>query len=302
MGNLFCSSRDTTCENVISLYFRCNEGSVTHFYHFFFGVLIPLIEYHVSTNQVKSYKICTDMGPMKRILCELPLNIIEISGPRCDTRFRAHDDKSLYSRIKLKDDEMLLPSYDIFNVFLYDDHAIPRLSDRTRLMVLQYIQDNTPCYIQSIPTKPIILIERTVEPYYSEVKTKLPQVYSTSGSERRVIANHADLVQSLASKYGDAFMNLSLERCSIYYQAHMFRGAKVIIAQHGAALSNIFFLETTANVIEISPPWSKSLYHFRNLSHFCGVDYDVVDQSSDKSVVNIDLILSKVDAITRTWA
>lgn len=287
---------------IISVYFLCNEGSVTHYYHFLLGALVPLIEYHISTSQVKTYRICTDIGPMKRVLCELPLNIIDIAGPVIEkNNLRAHDDQSLYSGLVLKDGEVRLPAYDIFNSCFYMDDSYPRLSRKTRSSVTEYIVTNIPFYIRSIPTKSILLIERTVELDYLDVSNSLSKVYMTSGSERRLITNHADLVNTLALKYGDDFINLSLERCSLYYQAHMFNNARIVIAQHDAALTNIFFMRPSTNVIEISPPWSKSFHHFRNLSHFCNLNYDVINQHSDESEVDIDLIVHKIDEITRTW-
>lgn len=47
----------------------------------------------------------------------------------------------------------------------------------------------------------------------------------------RRIDNHQELADALKSKYGDDFINISLERTSIFYQYHMFRSAKVVIAQ-----------------------------------------------------------------------
>ena len=290
-------------KKISSVYFISNEGSVTHYYHFLFGALVPLLEYHLSANLTKSYNICTDIGPMKSLLCELPINLVSISGPSSSNinDLRAHDDKSLYSSLVLKENDILLPAYDIFNNFFYNDDTFPRLSKNSRLKIVNYIKDNIPCYIQSIPTKSIILIERSIEPYYHHVNNNLSHIYSTSGSERRAITNHQELLQELTNRYGNDVVNLCLERCSIYYQMHMFSSAKLVIAQHGAALSNIFFMTKSSHVIEISPPWSKTFYHFRNLCHFCEVEYDVIDQSSDKSDVDIDLLLRKVDSIANAW-
>jgi len=115
-------------------------------------------------------------------------------------------------------------------------------------------------------------------------------------------------------------MNVSLERTSIYYQYHLFRSAKVVIAQHGGALCNIFFMQSSlssgnndrssssrsskfstnersgdnvAKVIEIMPisieGYKRSRY--KNLANFCQVQYIHIDQSSEIAEVDIDVIV-----------
>ena len=63
---------------VLRVIFQGNEGystSVTHYYHFLFGAFIPLLELHtalISNKREKeeliSYIICTDVGPMKSMV------------------------------------------------------------------------------------------------------------------------------------------------------------------------------------------------------------------------------------------
>ena len=40
--------------------FNCREGSVSHYYHFLYGALIPLIEFHVN-NPDKRLLITTNL-------------------------------------------------------------------------------------------------------------------------------------------------------------------------------------------------------------------------------------------------
>ena len=96
-----------------------------------------------------------------------------------------------------------------------------------------------------------------------------------SGAMLRSVENHGDLVQAMRNEFVTKFDNLVLERASIYYQYHIFNNAKIIIAQHGAALSNMFFMKPTnennsCTVIEISPPSPNVLPQFREgaKSHF----------------------------------
>ena len=284
---------------VISVIFQGHEGfsnSVTHYYHFLFGAMIPLIEYHVRNKGIAGYKIKTDVGPMKHILCELPLNIVEIVGP----------DATL-TRVDATKADVALPAYDIFVDDIYGDQSIPTLSKDTISTVCRFMDDNMPTYIRAyIPTFDIILIERTnSESYYRNLETEVRNV--PSGSMLRSIRNHTAIAEALAGEFQNRFCNLKLERSSIFYQYHIFSHAKIVIAQHGAALSNIIFMKPSPNaaVIEIRPPATTVLPHFRararthfiNLAKHVGLIYIEVNQADDHADVNIDDILGHVRAL-----
>jgi len=65
---------------------------------------------------------------------------------------------------------------------------------------------------------------------------------------------------------------------SIINQFNYFYHAKLIIAQHGAGLSNIFFTQYDCNLLEITPKWNINNYWFKNLSEFCEIKYYNIDQ------------------------
>src|SRR5690606_31522957 len=106
-------------------------------------------------------------------------------------------------------------------------------------------------------------------------------VYTTSGSDRRYITNHVELASALSEQLEGRFASIVLERTSIYYQYYIFKHAKVVLAQHGAALANIFFMQQSAYVIEFSPPWSRTSHYFKNLAEFCKVRYLQLMQEAD---------------------
>lgn len=175
---------------IVPIYFLCNEGSVTHFYHFMLGALVPLIEYHLTTKR-DSFRIKTDIGPMKSILCEMPFNIVEICGPSnepisASAHYKAHDDKSAYSGLTLEPGEVRLPAYDSFDQFIYDDAYAPKFTHRCRANILAFFQAHTPSYISSIRPIKILLIDRKVDTYYQQVKHhNRTEIYGTSGAQRR---------------------------------------------------------------------------------------------------------------------
>ena len=276
--------------------FQCLEGSVTHFYHFFYGAMIPLILHSIeNTQRTNTYRILTDIGPMKRILCELPINIIEIKGPeRLGDGMIFHDDKSL--RRQPKPHEIVLQAFDAYNKTFYTDEYVEKMTKSKLKKIIQFFEDTIPYYIRSIPVFEILLIERSTDAYYASGCSDRSHIYQISGSERRSLSNHKDLVDTLSLKYGDRFCNIVLERSSIYYQYHMFKHARVVIAQHGAALANTLFMMDTNNskgeltgkgVVEISPPWSREFEHFKNLAHACNVPHVNIWQAADHSCTDI---------------
>ena len=171
---------------VVSIYFMCNEGSVTHYYHFFFGALVPLIEYFLS-NKRCAFRIKTDIGPMKSILCEFPFNIVEICGPSLSTGERKIlDDKSAYDALVLNRGDEQLPAYDSFDQAIFVDEHAPKMTSRCMEKVLAFLAEHVPPYIASIRPVRVVLIERKLDPYYQQVKNQnRAEVYNTSGAQRR---------------------------------------------------------------------------------------------------------------------
>jgi len=117
----------------------------------------------------------------------------------------------------------------------------------------------------------IILIER-----------KIPQKFTNNlinnvAGQRRIIYNHEELKNKLSKIYKSKFLNIILDELSIYEQFNIFRYAKVIICQHGAALCNIFFCKD-AKIIEISPEWNDNHNSFKNLSNFSNLKYVEIKQ------------------------
>ena len=263
------------------------------------GAFIPLIEYHLANPQ-KSLRIVTDVGPFKRLLCELPITIIEILGPDF-TQGTIHDDKSLNRQ--REPGEIALKGYDTFNSEFYFEDFFPKPPRNTITRILEFFARTVPAYIKLLPTYRILLVQRGQDKYYENGCRDRTSVYQTAGSDRRSIANHGALAAALVDKYGPACVsNIILEQSSIYYQYHMFFNAQVVIAQHGASLANIFFMSHTngtpalpqKHIIEISPPWSRQYAHFRNLADFSRVAHVSIEQEQDHSAVDIDRVMDAV--------
>ena len=285
-------------KRVVSIVCQGYEGfanSVTHYYHFLFGVVIPLLEFHLANKGIVGYNIKTDVGPMKQVLCELPLNILEMAGP-----------ESTLTRADATSAHVMLPAYDIFVQDIYGDQSIPTLRQDTIAKISQFLFSSMPPYIKCLPVYDIVLIERTNnESYYRSLETEKRHIQS--GSMLRSIGNHVMLSRALESEFGCQFCNLSLERSSIYYQYHIFSRAKILIAQHGAALSNIVFMKPGPHtaVVEIRPPTPNiplqfqgaSRTHFINLAKHIGLRHIEIRQEHDHADVDIVEVLSQVKSL-----
>jgi tetratricopeptide (TPR) repeat protein len=85
---------------------------------------------------------------------------------------------------------------------------------------------------------------------------------------RKTINNQA--VVQLLEKYG--FQRIYLETLSIVEQAHYLNAAEVVVAPHGAGLTNLTFCNPGTKVIEIfSPGYVTPLYWF--LSNICRLEH-----------------------------
>ena len=62
----------------VNAFFVCNEGTVSHYAHFFFGCLIPLLARDLASEARENYRICTYVGSMTRMLERVfPKRIVE---------------------------------------------------------------------------------------------------------------------------------------------------------------------------------------------------------------------------------
>lgn len=296
---------DISDGEIETIYFNPHGESVRHYYNFLFGALFPLLEHHLTTGKYV-FKVGSDIGPFKRIVCEMPFHISEISGSEILTSSSGlsigqqlvptNSKSSITDDRILLQNEVLLPSYDSFGCPEYLDESVEKLPKRSLRNIVSYLSQHIPRYLTKNISQPsIILVERTVDTYFSQVPSTASRssMDRKSGSQRRMIRNHADLVAALAYRFGTSFVNVTLEKASLYYQMHMFTSLKVVIAQHGAALSNIVFMSRpNAKVIEILPPCGRSSGRFKNLASYCGLEYMEVLQEEDDADVDIENIVN----------
>ncbi len=117
----------------------------------------------------------------------------------------------------------------------------------------------------------VLLVERRAPgPYYTSEQCRV----KGGGTLRRSIPNHGELRDALGRAVRDpgAFVNLQLEGVPLDKQMELFGSAEVVVAQHGAALANLVWMREGAAVVELNDEREQN--HFRvvagcrNLRHF----------------------------------
>lgn len=146
-------------------------------------------------------------------------------------------------------------------------------------------------HIPSPGTGHLLLIERRpADPYYESSQAEI----KSSGAARRSLPNIQELEQALAPWRP---LRVSLEGRSLKEQASLFFAADMIIAQHGAALTNILFCRPRTALIEI---FSKSLDPnmgriFEGLALTKSMRYFAVEQETNHSPVELPAIVTAVE-------
>jgi hypothetical protein len=274
------------------------RGDIKHYFHFFYAVLIPLIleyiEYKKKHENV-TFIIKDDLGPFFRILFELPIDIkmyhfyLENNNKNIEKKYlipmdtQVMDKKSMrWIKLKRADIftyEMCLKINKWFHhqVKLYDFYIYP------------------PKY-----TIDILIIERKTNISYKSLYVKeTNNIFKKSGSERRHIINHKEFVEYIKNYFPNKnVINISMEYMPIFEQYYIFNNVKIVIAQHGASLSNIIFMKKNSIVIEIMCKERLNENWFFELSKVCNhLNYNqyLTDNEDVKiNFYNFTLFLDKI--------
>ena len=264
------------------IYYKLSSlhGTIMHFYHFFYGVFIPIIlEY---TEQSKKYKnltfiISNDLGPMLVRLLELPIDI----------KLKQY----LTNYNELKVEEKYLSPMDIHPTSNSRDMELLKKNWAQELTLDKYMEINkymNDCVrIDNVLLNKnifydIVIIERKANKsfgsiYYKKDYTPLyGNKITSSGSERRSIVNHEEIVKFIKRTYPKKkIINVSLEFMPIFSQYQLIHNASMVIAQHGAGLGLIVFMKPTAKIIEIvsMEKIETGENWFPPISKVCGIDH-----------------------------
>lgn len=107
----------------------------------------------------------------------------------------------------------------------------------------------------------------------------------TTGKERREINDIALLDEYLKIKYKNNFKSLYFENINFEEQVKYFNNAKLIIAVHGAVLSNMMFCKEDATIVEITCgiEWD----FFKSTAEILKLNYVRCNENNFDSIINI---------------
>ena len=116
-------------------------------------------------------------------------------------------------------------------------------------------------------------------------------------TRRRMLVNERECAERLR-KHGLQFV--TLDGKSVREQTELFSSAKVIVAAHGAALTNLLFASPETTVIELMPPRSSSRTSFAEIAAVRGCRYGRLSSEScgrDRVQIDIDRVEALVEAV-----
>ncbi|WP_108880325.1 glycosyltransferase 61 family protein [Anderseniella sp. Alg231-50] len=244
------------------LLFPMNDGRAGHFYHYMLGYLMPIV---ISPHRHAGRVSVVSVGLLDRITHEVladDVNIIQepditkTGYPNLRNRISKFFGNSAFRPFATRTIvkwalSLALRTYKLDRLLVLDSFDDPLLYQRDRISVFRdFVEKRLAGKIKALKMpkdKPdVVLIERgQPHGYYAEVGR-------TSGGQRRSIPNIDSLHERLKTHHKTEIFNL--EDQDLAMQIAVFRDAKVVIAQHGAALTNIIWMRPGSLVIEIVPP------------------------------------------------
>ena len=129
------------------------------------------------------------------------------------------------------------------------------------------------------------------DPFYLSSKSAIPG----SANTRRSIPNLPEVVEALTTSGRDV-QRVQLEQASLAQQIALFASANTVVAQHGAALSNVMWMKAGSKVVEIIPESQGRREHFSRLADVVGAEYAALDQADVHSPVATEQVLRAINA------
>ena len=294
-------------------------GSVTHFYHFLLSYYLPLVLY--SLRNPRAQVVVEDCGPLNRWFFQLPsLKNLRVMGrPGINFLCAVALISTLNSRKarsvfrKVTSQLLKRPKRGSNRRVVSETERSMRnvarflvQSDERRHSIFSHVQD-----FARTTLEPKEDLHSAVSAIFAELGTRsgrltgnrplivlvsrhnLPGFYvskesSNYGPTRRNIPNTVALAGKLA-ELGEVF-TLSPEVAEIADLVQIIHNADVLVAQHGAGLANMVWMNGKSHVLEITYPGCP-ISHFSHLAELAGVSYrDIQAQNGSHQPVDIEQV------------
>jgi len=249
------------------------NGSVEHFYHFFFGYLVPVVLYQEKSDS-NSF-VVRDCGPMNPWF--------DLLRPGTDLDFMTPG-VMLHRVLTHRQERVILRGWD--DPTRFHKASLRKFSG----IVSERAGASRVTATTSSPR--ITMLERRASPdFYTGASS---EVYS-SGTDFRSWPNVAESHAAIMP-LGEAAV-VDTAGMSPKDQVRLFEQTDVLIAQHGAGLSNMVFMKPGTTVIEVKPPLETIISTiYSNLAAAMGLGYRAIEQASDHAAVPAEDIRSAAEA------
>jgi hypothetical protein len=250
------------------------QGSVEHFYHFILGYFMPLILWQERSGTMAfTVRDCGPMNPWFSLV--RPGTDLDYMPPgvmleRAMTHrqemqiLRGWDDPTRFHRA----------SFDLFS--------------KAVLARVVAAPDTA-----SAPQRRITVLDRRPSPdFYVGADSET----HGSGADWRSLPNTSTIADAL-SALGDVAI-VDSAALSPREQVEVLAGTNLVVAQHGAGLSNMVWMPPGSAVLEIRPPLIPTINEiFANLASCRDFDYLAVDQEDEHSQVDPASVLAAAERL-----
>lgn len=235
-------------------------GDVDHFYHFLLGLLLPFLVSQKEFFPKREYHF-PDLGPMNRHLTwlnELGIKIKVDSQDETETQLLS---------------EISCIGWDHPSTYTFGEFELAR---DTLLELMQFPKPSP-----NLEPR-VLIIDRGLANYDDRER-------KSNGTSRRSIPNLPVLYSRL-----DPIVEVKLvilEDLSLRDQIELFSEADIVIAQHGAALSNLVWSRPSTWVIEVTDPQIRPPY-FEALANRLSLNHIFFPQPDNHADIDVDFLES----------
>lgn len=233
-------------------------GNIKHYYHFIFDLLLPL-SFLIRNTTSDVVFVLKDFGVLTAVLKDV-----------FDSRIR----------VALDFDDASIPQIELIGMNPYGVN----INQFEYKWLKHYLMNALDIPVSKKRNK-IILIERVSPDVYSTKKA----IREGGGGLCRSINNHKELKDALqqAVNQNYEFHNLRLENLSFKEQITIFDSAALVIAQHGAGLSNILWMHKNSAVVEFG---YREIDCFGRLAKAIHLNYHVFNSQTKQKHIEVDCI------------
>lgn len=255
------------------------QGTPDHFYHFLLGYFMPVILWQERTAATEfAVRDCGPMNPWFELA--RPGTDIELMPPGI----------MLERLLSHRQERVILRDWD--NPTRFHRRSLATFSRTILDRVL------TPTHIRPDAPRITVLDRRPSTEYY---RSEAADSHG-SGADRRSMSNTDEIAAGLGG-LGSVTV-LDTAALSPADQVRALAATDLLVAQHGAGLSNMVWLPAGSAVLEIKPPLPATITDiFSNLASARSLDYDVINQQHEHAEVAVAAVVSAATRLLAdSWA